>query len=225
MAELEEQTRAAMARGDWVTTAQLQIWMDYMEHEQDEQPVPMISAALWYAQMGLKVFPCWPNVKEPATPHGFQDATTDEEIIRSWWAFSGADFNIGIATGHVVDVWDVDPIMTHLDRPSGLKLWAMWLEAEAAGQLMLPPIWGVVSTVRPGATHYYVPASGRPSETGHEKGDHPGIDFKAAGGYVVAPPSVVNRQDEGGNYLPGTGVRYRWRHPLQLPAEETARAN
>jgi hypothetical protein len=48
--------------------------------------------------------------KHPRTRHGVKDATTDHEIICSWWD-KWPDANIGIATGEVsgFDVLDIDP--------------------------------------------------------------------------------------------------------------------
>lgn len=64
--------------------------------------------ALTYASRGWPVFPCRPGSKEPATAHGFRDATTDPDQIRSWWA-RWPDANLAIATGTAgPDVLDVD---------------------------------------------------------------------------------------------------------------------
>ena len=41
--------------------------------------------ALYYASLGLAVFPLLPKDKKPATIHGCLDATTDVEQIKSWW--------------------------------------------------------------------------------------------------------------------------------------------
>ena len=55
-----------------------------------------LRAALAYAQrFGFPVFPCKPRTKEPQMPNGFQDATTDETIIRAWWSQT-PDANIGL---------------------------------------------------------------------------------------------------------------------------------
>ena len=45
---------------------------------------PALDAALRYAAADW-VFPCKPGSKEPATLHGFKDATTDPGRIRRWW--------------------------------------------------------------------------------------------------------------------------------------------
>lgn len=41
--------------------------------------------ALRYAIAGLEVFPANPTTKAPLTPHGMQDATTNEAIVIDWW--------------------------------------------------------------------------------------------------------------------------------------------
>jgi hypothetical protein len=157
-----------------------------------EQTVPrtlpgLDASACWYARQGLRVFPVQTGGKIPYSgSRGCKDATTDEQQIRVWWD-AYPDANIGIATGHLVDVIDVD-------GPQGVKSWATIVED-------LPPILGQVSTPRPGGNHLYVTC------TGERNGAAilPGIDYRGAGGYVVAPPSV--------NQL----GRYVWYKPLLVP--------
>src|SRR5690348_15560939 len=69
------------------------------------------SAALKLAERGMRVFPCRPQDKRPATPRGVHDATTDPRVIERWWRH--ADYNIGVATGAisgmmVIDIDDTD---------------------------------------------------------------------------------------------------------------------
>jgi hypothetical protein len=64
-------------------------------------------AALAYAASGLYVLPLWPRSKVPATDHGVDDATTDQEIIREWWRENPL-YNVGIATGHNLLILDAD---------------------------------------------------------------------------------------------------------------------
>src|SRR5262249_14408536 len=67
------------------------------------------AAALDYATRGLAVLPLRPIAKEPLTPHGVNDATTDAAVIRSWWQRWPAA-NVGIATGRATHllVLDID---------------------------------------------------------------------------------------------------------------------
>ncbi len=64
--------------------------------------------ALAYGRHGWPVSPCQPGSKVPATPHGFDNATTDAGQIRRWWRRL-PDANVAIATGTPgSDVLDVD---------------------------------------------------------------------------------------------------------------------
>ena len=156
--------------------------------------VPLVAAALWYAEQGLRIFPLRPGSKIPFPgSRGLHDATTDPETIRAWWA-KAPEANIGIATGHGVDVVDVDGYPGHLARAGN---WAMFSALNVIGS---------VSTPRAGGMHYFVPAAG----VGNKAGllDH--VDYRGLGGYVVAPPSVIN---SGPN--PG---RYAWVTPLDVTA-------
>ena len=46
------------------------------------EPGGTLGQALDYARRGWPVFPCRDGSKEPATRHGFKDATTDPGTIR-----------------------------------------------------------------------------------------------------------------------------------------------
>lgn len=149
------------------------------------RPLALTLAAEWYAAHGIAVFPLRVGDKRPATRHGFLDATTDAEQVAAWWAENPAA-NIGLPTGLRFDVIDVDP-------PDG---WASL--AELRGLDFVPATIGYAVTPRGGA-HLYV----APTGAGNTTAIRPGIDYRGAGGYVVAPPS---RHVNGGLWLWSTSL-------------------
>ena len=134
--------------------------------------------ALAYATRGWPVFPCQPGQKIPATRHGFRDATTDERQITGWFG-PGSTFNLAIATGTPgPDVLDIDD-----HGPAG-NGYAALARLSKAGLLD-----GAAAYVRTpsGGLHAYFTGSGQ--RNGHLPDCH--LDFRSAGGYVLAPPSRV----------------------------------
>lgn len=137
----------------------------------------MIRTALQLAERGLHVFPCKPRDKLPATEHGCKNATTDPDRIRQWWRLE-PEYNIGIATGTASGIFVVD--VDGLDAEFELRR----LEAEH-GDL---PASVEVTTPRPGRHVYFkMPATPLRNSAGKIA---PGIDTRADGGYVIAPPSI-----------------------------------
>ncbi len=135
-----------------------------------------LSRALAYAARGWPVFPCQAGGKAPATRHGFHDATTDPDQIRWWWGHQPAA-NVAIATGAPgPDVLDVD------QRGQSGSGFASYNRLRRAG--LLDGVFAIVATPG-GGLHAYLPGSGQAS--GRLPGHH--LDFKARGGYIVAPPS------------------------------------
>jgi hypothetical protein len=63
---------------------------------------PLEWAAVFYARVGIPVFPLMPGKKVPATKHGKDDATTDLRVIRSWWR-RNPNHNIGLVCGVIFD--------------------------------------------------------------------------------------------------------------------------
>jgi hypothetical protein len=146
----------------------------------DDQPPPLEAAALLYAAWSWPVFPCRPGHKRPATEHGLKDASTDPGQIEDWWRRWPAA-NIGVATGHLFDVVDIDP--------PGLSWWRdMVLRHDMGQESVLPDIHGTVSTPRAGGMHLYIEPSGK----GNLAGFAPGVDYRGVGGYVLLPPSVLS---------------------------------
>jgi hypothetical protein len=145
--------------------------------------VSLLAAALGYAAKGWPVFPIKPMTKVPAgelVPHGLKDASTDPATIRRWWARL-PKANVGLLTGLAFDVLDID-------GDEGMAALVTEMPAEA------PTIDGPTADTGKG-THCYVLATG----LGNRAGVLPHLDWRGAGGYVVAPPSVHP-----------SGAVYRW---------------
>lgn len=137
-------------------------------------------AARVLANDGQPVFPCkalGPKAKAPLTQHGVLDASTDKDQIHAWWKRFGPAA-IGIATGVKWDVLDVD-VKTGID-----------------GRLHLPKLQrlglldGCKRVVRTPSGGYHLYFRHTPGLT--NKSMRPlGLDVRAKGGYVLAPPSVI----------------------------------
>lgn len=146
--------------------------------------------ALLYAGLGFAVFPLRPRDKRPATEGGFKAATTDARQIAEWWDRCPG-YNIGIATGAIsggLVVIDLD-----IDKDKGVDGYGTlrkWQEGHGA----LPETWQSI-TGRGGYHLFYKDAASNKSRAGL----YEGIDVRADGGYVVAPPSVHPN-----------GRRYEW---------------
>jgi Bifunctional DNA primase/polymerase, N-terminal len=176
---------------------------------------PMLHAALGYAARGIPVLPvhcpilrpgrevvcssgdaeCGSVGKHPITAHGLKDASTNRERLEwRWQRFPRA--NIGMATGHVFDVLDID-------GPAGARS-----ITRLAAKHPLGPPGPVVRTGR-GWQLYFAPTGlGNPKPRGLEK-----VDWRGRGGYVLAPPSRH-----------ASGARYRWVRDLDLPLPEVSPA-
>jgi hypothetical protein len=139
--------------------------------------------ALCYAKQGWAVLPCRPAGKEPAVQGGFKAATTEKRVIVAAWTARAAA-NVGIATGVMsgLVVLDVDP------RNKG--------DASLAELERIHGALPVTATVETGGggRHFYFAAPEGAVRSGVLAD---GLDVKADGGYVIAPPSVHR---DGGTY-------------------------
>jgi len=169
----EERLADALDRGDHLAALEAAAELDQL----GPKPQPStLGAALWYASNGLPVFPLRPGEKIPHRgSRGVKDATTDPAQLRSWWAANPAS-NIGLATGHRLDVIDFDGLTAHLSWTETFG--PDWDSAEVQ-------VLATVSTPRAGGLHVYVPTN----DAGNRAGICPGVDYRGIGGYVVAPPS------------------------------------
>jgi hypothetical protein len=126
--------------------------------------------ALAYAERGWKVFPVWPRGKNPLTPNGFKDATTDAATIRRWWS-RWPEANIGLVVPDGFIVVDVD-------SPDALRS----LKAQS---LVLP---STVSARTGRGFHFWYTVTD--VHVKNAVGILPGIDIRTSGGYVIVPPSI-----------------------------------
>ncbi len=152
-------------------------------------PGELLTAALRYAEMGYRVFPCAPGAKSPLTDHGFLDATTDPDQIEGWWA-QHPHANVGIPTEGLV-VIDIDGEGNRWPGDDPDRMLDL-----AAGPMALTPRGGSHRLSRQPHGKHWRCTEGRLA---------PKVDTRATGGYIVAPPSVV----EGGKV-------YRWAPGLEL---------
>jgi hypothetical protein len=161
-----------------------------------------LAAALDYAMRGWSVVPVRPRAKSPLIAwQAFQDRHADAEEIRGWFA-RWPDANIGIVTGPIsrLVVLDVDP--AHGGEQSLLD----WQQRGP-----LPPTLEAVSGG--GGRHLYF-MSADPALR-NRVGLLPGIDLRARGGLIVAPPS---RHPSGARYCWRDGRGPAERPALPLPA-------
>lgn len=149
-------------------------------------------AALIYAAAGWPIFPLQPGTKRPMPgTAGFHDATTNLDRITAWWTAT-PEANIGLPTGLVADVLDIDRKASGDGYPQRNMLHTRGLlDAAFATQ-----------TTRNGGQQLFFAGRNVPSRT--HIGGHL-VDIKGAGGYVVIPPGRVP-PDPG---VDGPG-RYRW---------------
>lgn len=138
------------------------------------QEKSLLQAALDYAACGLFVFPLKPGAKSPAFKGWQESSTTDAATITAWWTQT-PNYNIGIDCGKSgIVVIDYDAA----NGKQGLTIREEWRKNHA-----MPESW-ISKTPRGGLHEYY-------RGTGRTKTElYPGIDVRASGGLVAAPPSV-----------------------------------
>jgi hypothetical protein len=143
----------------------------------EPEPDRLLTAALRRAAIGQPVFPCVPDTKRPLTTHGLLDASTDPEQIRTWWTRTPTA-NLAVPTGTAsYDVLDIDIHPTGSGYPAFNRLIRAGIVHGHSHVIITPS----------GGMHAYFPGTSQPSARLPDQ--H--LDFKAAGGYVLAPPSVV----------------------------------
>lgn len=138
---------------------------------------------------GQPVFPCkstGEKAKAPLTKNGLNDGSLDVAQLKAWWS-RHRDASIGIPTGIVWDVLDVDT------------------KGETDGRVHLPVLQrlglldGCKRVIRTpsGGWHLYFKAA--PGLTNKASASL-GLDVRSLGGYVLAPPSYITTEDYAGAY-------------------------
>jgi hypothetical protein len=168
-------------------------------------PSEMMQSALAYASYDWAVFPvhgirkgkctcgrpvCTSPGKHPLTKNGFKDATTDPVIVAAWWK-KHPWANIAIATG----------------VKSG-RLMVVDLDSKPEKGIDGEETWRQLASDVPDTIEVLTGGGGRhiyftyPNEVELKSGTNvlgDGVDLRADGGYVLAPPS-----------LHASGRRYEW---------------
>lgn len=140
-----------------------------------------LDAALNYAYRGWHIFPCKPRGKTPLTRHGFKDATIHPDRVREMWG-RWPDANIGIATGAISNL-----VVFDYDGEKGKATLARIITetVKAQGEM---PLTLCARTAR-GWHLYYRPLPDQGDMRSSSDKEN-GIDVRANGGFVLAPPSI-----------------------------------
>lgn len=157
-------------------------------------------AAADLVSLGFSIIPLRPNTKLPLIKAWQRLASSDLDPI-THWSRQWPDANIGVATGDASGVAVID--LDVKDDRNGIETVA----ALAKAGKVLPPCPTVITPS--GGRHLYFRMSAGLKNvvgvTGAGRGLGLGIDFRAKGGFVVAPPSI----------LPNGA--YRWLVPPMTP--------
>ncbi len=137
------------------------------------------SAIEFYLELGLPLFALRKKGKNPATSHGFKDATLDKKILDKQFQ-RHPEGNLGGRTGGNIFVLDLDQ---RLGLPS--VEYTLHDIEEEFGKLPDTPY---VMTGG-GGLHFFFSNPDNLVLPG-KPGFRPGVDFKGDGGYVVLPPSI-----------------------------------
>lgn len=168
------------------------------------------AAAVRAWEMGFRAIPVnWmqgnqcscgkPECKSPGkhpTEKGWQNPLLDPDMDGNWWRMLGAgeadrgdwkpQANIGILTGGPSGVFVLDVDISHVDGFATLQR----LEAEHPEE-PIPPTLRV--RTGSGGAHIYFAMPGFPFGNCNPWGGNAGLDIRATGGMVVAPPSISGR--------------------------------
>ena len=145
-------------------------------HSTASGPPDLGAAAIGLAADGFRVHPERGRSKIPALEDWPSKATTDLDTVAGWWSNGHKGANIGIATGRGLLVLDID----------GEAGMASLVALE--GELGSLPLTREALTAHHGR-HLYFTVQGHFGNPVSKLGA--GLDIRADGGQVVAPPSVL----------------------------------
>lgn len=154
-----------------------------------------VNTLLYFAQTGFPILPlhyitprnecscgklnCSSAAKHPLTKHGLKDASTNKMVITEWYNRYPLA-NVGILTGKISNliVLDVDP------RHDGDQSLALMQQEFGP----LPP----TVKVKTGGNgfHFYFKYANASANIPNRANFLKGLDIRADGGYIVAPPSI-----------------------------------
>lgn len=142
----------------------------------------ILKAALKYSESGFSVIPVKKDKKPFITWEKYQRERAAPEQIITWWDKYPVA-NIGIITGGISNLNVID-----IDTQEGMDA----LNEMLSDSLMTP----IARTPRGGWHYYHQSQNGLGNATGFIEG----CDFRAEGGYIIAPPS------EGYAWLPDLSI-------------------
>ncbi len=139
-----------------------------------------------YRQLGLSVIPVKSKGKTPLIPwQPYQKKIPTEQEINQWFKKKWPSANIGIITGTISKIVALD-----LDRKN-----------EEDGEQSLRGLLGEIPDTplakTPNGLHLFFKHPGNGTHLSNFARKLPGLDLRADGGYVVAPPSIGSN---GGKY-------------------------
>jgi Bifunctional DNA primase/polymerase, N-terminal len=157
-----------------------------------------LEAALQYAGRGWRCFPLKPRDKVPLVKGGFKAATVAPSQIEAWWK-RWPDANIGIATGQASGIMVID-----LDSPDALRRFKdICTDRNINPGAEALNATAVVVTSRGWHIYFHIPNDTARIPCSKGVSLEQGVDVRADGGYVVAPPSIHP-----------SGHIYRWERTL-----------
>lgn len=136
----------------------------------------MLEYALHYVKIGWSVIPVAANKRPLLNWKQYQNQRASPEQVRAWWD-KWPDANVGIVTGRVSNLVVID-----IDDEEGLELLKQ----------KIPNIFDstLVCKTGGGGYHLYYRHPNRRKTIPNGVRVLPGVDVRADGGYVIAPPSL-----------------------------------